>query len=62
MIPASMGAIWEKSLDSGDVHLKICGAGGGGFMLGFARNRAAALELSENHPVIFPFDQSATHG
>lgn len=36
MIPTVVEELWQKGLDSNDFYLKICGAGGGGFMLGFA--------------------------
>jgi mevalonate kinase len=36
MIPTVVRELWQKGLDSNDFYLKICGAGGGGFMLGFA--------------------------
>lgn len=56
MIPQTLQVIWQKSLDNQDVVLKICGAGGGGFVLGFARNRAAAQTFSEGFPLLFPFE------
>jgi mevalonate kinase len=30
--------LWETGLETGDFCLKICGAGGGGFLLGFAKD------------------------
>lgn len=36
MIPDVVQELWQKGLNSKDFYLKICGAGGGGFMLGFA--------------------------
>jgi mevalonate kinase len=39
MIPKEFQAVWKIGLDRGDYVLKLCGAGGGGFILGFARNR-----------------------
>jgi mevalonate kinase len=36
MIPTVVRELWQEGLDSNDFYLKICGAGGGGFMLGFA--------------------------
>lgn len=56
MIAPGIYATWEKSLDNQDYSLKICGAGGGGFMLGFARNRAAIQALEASFPIIFPFE------
>jgi mevalonate kinase len=35
MIPESLHGLWERGLESGDYCLKLCGAGGGGFFLGF---------------------------
>jgi mevalonate kinase len=34
MIPEKIHPIWKKGLSTGTFSLKICGAGGGGFMLG----------------------------
>lgn len=36
MIPTQMRSIWTRGLDSGDYVLKLCGAGGGGFLLGYS--------------------------
>jgi len=36
MIPDVVQELWQKGLESNDFYLKICGAGGGGFILGFA--------------------------
>lgn len=36
MIPTQMRGPWLKGLESGDYILKLCGAGGGGFVLGFS--------------------------
>ncbi len=33
LIPQNFINLWEEGLDSGDFYLKICGAGGGGFLL-----------------------------
>jgi len=38
MIPKIFSKHWKKGLDSGDYYLKLCGAGGGGFILGFTKN------------------------
>lgn len=34
MIPTQMRGIWTRGLETGDYVLKLCGAGGGGFLLG----------------------------
>lgn len=59
MIPAGVQALWTSNLQNPDLAFKICGAGGGGFLLGFARTRAAAAAVARNP--IFPFDKPDTH-
>lgn len=56
MIPSKMRPMWEQSFDSPHISLKICGAGGGGFMLGFAQNKDAMPAIPAEFPVIFPFE------
>lgn len=36
MIPDGFKEIWKRGLGSGKFNLKLCGAGGGGFLLGYA--------------------------
>lgn len=38
MIPHLFNKLWQRGLDSGEYYLKLCGAGGGGFILGFTKN------------------------
>ncbi len=38
MIPVSFKEIWQKGLDTGVYYLKLCGSGGGGYILGFTEN------------------------
>jgi mevalonate kinase len=55
MIPPSMQAIWENGLKNGNYHMKLCGSGGGGFMLGFARDYDKARRNLEKYKLdIFP--------
>jgi mevalonate kinase len=42
MIPLEMRTSFYKGVQSGDFILKLCGSGGGGFILGFARDRTKA--------------------
>lgn len=42
MIPTGMRGIWAKGLESGDYVLKLCGAGGGGFLLGYSEKHSPA--------------------
>jgi mevalonate kinase len=37
MIPEGFKGFWKEGLDNGDYLLKLCGSGGGGFLLGFTR-------------------------
>jgi len=38
MIPRPFRKLWEKGLETGDYILKLCGSGGGGFLLGFTND------------------------
>ena len=59
MVPATLRATWQESLDRETLTFKICGAGGGGFLLGFARNRTSLNALQAKHTLVFPFDEPA---
>ena len=39
MIPVNMVDYFKYGTDTGNFHLKICGSGGGGYILGITRNR-----------------------
>lgn len=45
MIPATIAPLWAEGLASKDFKLKLCGAGGGGFMLGLAKDVATFERL-----------------
>ncbi len=38
MIPEQFHSIWQKGIDTNDYYLKLCGSGGGGYILGFTEN------------------------
>ena len=38
MIPAQFHKLWKQGIDSNDYYLKLCGSGGGGYMLGFTED------------------------
>ena len=38
MIPEAFHNVWQQGLDSNDYYLKLCGSGGGGYILGFTEN------------------------
>jgi len=48
MIPTLYQDLWQKGLDQENFYLKLCGAGGGGFLLGMAKNfNQAKLDLKD---------------
>lgn len=38
MIPNRLLKVWEKGIETNDFYLKLCGSGGGGYVLGFTRD------------------------
>ena len=38
MIPKQFHALWENGLNTNDYYLKLCGSGGGGYILGFTED------------------------
>ncbi|WP_242202196.1 mevalonate kinase family protein [Aestuariivivens insulae] len=38
MIPGQFHDLWKKGLETNDYYLKLCGSGGGGYILGFAQD------------------------
>ena len=51
MIPSDYDAYWQKGLETEDFKLKLCGSGGGGFLLGIARNYDKAKRYFEKEGV-----------
>lgn len=45
MIPEQFRGIWQQGIDSNDYYLKLCGSGGGGYILGFTEDFAKTKEL-----------------
>ena len=59
MIPASCFELWEKGLETDEYYLKLCGAGGGGFVLGFTGAfDNVKKEISENGKEFIPVYRS----
>ncbi|MCC6410914.1 MAG: hypothetical protein IT270_04605 [Saprospiraceae bacterium] len=56
MVPEKMHRMWDEGLETNHFTLKICGAGGGGFVLGFAREKVLVQELFKEFPLVFPFE------
>ncbi len=38
MIPAKFHQLWKQGIDTNDYYLKLCGSGGGGYILGFTQD------------------------
>lgn len=57
MIPSSLWELWSEGINTNTYYLKLCGSGGGGFVLGFTPDYELAKEKLKNyHPeVIFRF-------
>ena len=51
MIPKLFRKAWEKGLTSKAYYLKLCGSGGGGFLLGFTENLELAKEYLSDHQI-----------
>jgi mevalonate kinase len=49
MIPTHFEDIWRKGLDTNAYYLKLCGSGGGGFVLGFTEDIEKAQEMLKEH-------------
>lgn len=57
MIPNGFLHLWEKGIESEAYYLKLCGSGGGGYILGFTRDIEEAKKHLEGHnpEVIYRF-------
>lgn len=48
MIPEQFHNLWQKGIDTNDYYLKLCGSGGGGYILGFTEDlEKAKLSLKD---------------
>ncbi|MDY3547254.1 mevalonate kinase [Riemerella anatipestifer] len=48
MIPESIFNAWKKGLDTNTYYLKLCGSGGGGYILGFTQDYDKAEKMLES--------------
>lgn len=57
MIPEQFHGIWQKGIDTGDYYLKLCGSGGGGYILGFTQDLDRAKKSLSNYEleVVYQF-------
>lgn len=49
MIPTNFHALWKKGIDTNDYYLKLCGSGGGGYILGFTEDLEKAKKSLQGH-------------
>ncbi|ANH59864.1 mevalonate kinase family protein [Dokdonia donghaensis] len=57
MIPAKFHDLWKQGIESNDYYLKLCGSGGGGYMLGFTEDLEKAQAALKDHKleVVYTF-------
>lgn len=57
MIPAKFHQLWKQGIDTNDYYLKLCGSGGGGYILGFTQDidRAKNVLKDYNLEVVYNF-------
>jgi mevalonate kinase len=51
MIPKVYHKLWQEGIDSNAYYLKLCGSGGGGFILGFTEDLETAKSKLEGYPL-----------
>ena len=49
MIPKEFHSVWKKGIDNDSYFLKLCGSGGGGYILGFTENFEVARKQLKDH-------------
>lgn len=49
MIPAKFHELWKQGIDSNEYYLKLCGSGGGGYILGFTEDLAKAKKALKDY-------------
>lgn len=49
MIPLAFHKVWEQGLKTNDYYLKLCGSGGGGYILGFTEDYEKAKEKLQDY-------------
>lgn len=57
MIPAKFHQLWQQGIESNDYYLKLCGSGGGGYILGFTQDihKAKNILKDYNLEVVYNF-------
>mgnify|MGYP001138203176 CR=1 FL=1 len=49
MIPKQFHKLWKDGIDTGNYYLKLCGSGGGGYILGFTEDLEKAKKALHNY-------------
>lgn len=49
MIPEQFHQVWQKGIESNDYYLKLCGSGGGGYILGFTQDLEKAKQSLKDY-------------
>lgn len=49
MIPEQFHQLWKQGLETNDYYLKLCGSGGGGYILGFTEDYEKAKNALKNY-------------
>ena len=49
MIPDSFHQLWKNGIETNDYYLKLCGSGGGGYILGFTEDYQKTQKLLEDY-------------
>ena len=57
MIPEEFHGIWQRGIDTNDYYLKLCGSGGGGYILGFTEDLEKARQSLKDYKleVVYQF-------
>lgn len=57
MIPEKFHELWKKGIETNDYYLKLCGSGGGGYILGFTQDLEKAQKALKAHKleVVYQF-------
>ena len=57
MIPEQFHQLWQQGIDSNDYYLKLCGSGGGGYILGFTEDLVRAQKSLKDYKleVVYQF-------
>lgn len=57
MIPEAFHSVWQHGIDTNDYYLKLCGSGGGGYILGFTQDLEKAKKSLKDYKleVVYQF-------